>query len=386
MIQKLKNYFWHWPKAVAANLIYGFPARKLKIIGVTGTKGKTSTCYYIHHLLISSGIKAVLITSIGAKFGNKEIDTGLHVTNPDPFSLQKILHKAVKEKYSYIVLEVTSNGLEQFRNWGINFRIGVITNIHADHLDYHKTMQKYVQAKSRLLLNSNHAVLNKQNYYFEQLNAICENYNIPVTSYGENNSSFKKLNVDAAITVILLLGIKPKIFPEKLVSLKIPGRMEMVYNKNFKIFIDFAHTPESLTAALKYLRSEISGDGHLIAVFGCAGERDHGRRKMGEVAAKLADFFIITAEDPRTENVEQISHEIAGYATRTGAVEGKNFILILNRQKAINFVVSHAKSGDVVGLFGKGHEKSLCFGKTERPWNEYEAVKKALKSDSAMIL
>ena len=155
--------------------------------------------------------------------------------------------------------------------------------------------------------------------------------------------------------------------------------------------IDFAHTPESLEIALGSLRKSVKKNGRLIAVFGCAGERDHGRRRMGEIAAKFSDFFVITAEDPRTENVEQISEEIAGYANKAGALEVyetelvdrkfrklPSFIRIPDRQQAINFAVSIAKSGDVIGLFGKGHEKSMCFGREERPWSEHRAVEIAL--------
>ena len=155
--------------------------------------------------------------------------------------------------------------------------------------------------------------------------------------------------------------------------------METIFDDKFKIIIDFAHTPESLQAALREIKLNLKKGGKLIAVFGCAGERDHGRRRMGAVAARSADFFVVSAEDPRTESVEAISQEIADYAVKAGAIEEKNFIRIPDRQEAINFAVKMAKTGDVVGLFGKGHEKSMCFGKTETPWNEHEAVKKALK-------
>lgn len=372
------NYFWHLPKAMAANVIYGFPARKLKIIGVTGTKGKTSTCYYIHHLLISSGIRAVLISSVGAKFGNKEFDTGLHVTNPDAFELQKLLAEAVKAKYQYVVLEVTSNGLEQFRNWGIRFRAGVMTNIYPDHLDYHKTMFRYVQAKSKLLINSSYTVLNRQDLYFEQLKSICKNRKIAVVSYGDKNSSFQELNVDAAVTTVAGLGIKLKVSRGELILLKIPGRMDLVYDGKFRVYIDFAHTPDSLRAALTQIRKNMLSGKKLIATFGCAGERDHGRRRMGAVAAKLADFFVITAEDPRSENLEEIMEEIADYAKKAGAKENTNFIKIPDRKKAIELAIRMAKNGDVVGLFGKGHEKSMCFGAKETSWDEREAVWAAL--------
>jgi UDP-N-acetylmuramoyl-L-alanyl-D-glutamate--2,6-diaminopimelate ligase len=193
-----------------------------------------------------------------------------------------------------------------------------------------------------------------------------------------------------------MLGLKIKNQNKILMSFPgVSGRMETVFDNKFKIIIDFAHTPESLLAALREIRLNVKNGGRVIAVFGCAGQRDHGRRKMGSVAAKLADFFVITAEDPRTENLEEISEEIADYANKAGASEISNkarpcygskawplhaqFIRILDRQQAIDYAISIAKTGDVIGLFGKGHEKSMCFGITETPWNEHEAVKKALK-------
>src|SRR3972149_7310050 len=158
--QVLKNYFYHLPQAILANRHFHYPSRRLKIIGVTGTSGKTTTSHLIYHLLNENGFKVALISTIAAKIGNDELDTGLHVTNPEPFPLQQLLLNIANQDYQYVVLEVTSHGLDQFRVWGIKFDYGVITNITHEHLDYHRNMARYRQAKFRLLKQSRMAVLN----------------------------------------------------------------------------------------------------------------------------------------------------------------------------------------------------------------------------------
>lgn len=393
MLQLLKNYLWHLPKAVIASMLYSFPATELVVIGVTGTKGKTTTCHLIYHMLKETGHKVGLISSVGAFFGNRQIDTGLHVTSPDAVELQRLLRLAVTKGINEIVLEVTSNGIDQFRVWGVPFKIGVLTNIYSDHLDYHKTMKNYIGAKKKLIALSDEVVINRSINNLSDFERVARQYRKSLHFFAPS-SSFEKSNQEAAIETVRLLGISRKISLHAIRSFPgVSGRMEVIQKKPFMVIIDFAHTPESLEAALHELRTRVQKNGRLIAVFGCAGERDPGRRKMGAVAAKLADFFVITAEDPRTESVEQISSEIADYAIKAGAKElevyetsswkftkllARNFVRIPDRQEAINYAISLAKEGDVIGLFGKGHEKSMCYGHEEKPWSEYEAVRQAL--------
>lgn len=392
MIQELKNYLWHLPKAVISSAIYGFPAKRLILIGVTGTKGKTTTSHLIYFLLKESGYKVGLISTIGAYLNNKQIDTGLHVTSPDPVELNKLLKLAVDSEIKYLVLEVTSSGLDQFRIWGLKFAVSVITNINPDHLDYHGTMEKYVDAKAKIIRQSKAVVLNRNIPYFSKLIKTAKAAGTKISTLRLSDFP-KEANIQAAVESVKILGLKIKDRDKTLARFPgVPGRMETVYDKKFKVIIDFAHTPESLQAALREIRLNIRVGGRLIAVFGCAGQRDRGRRRMGAAAAKFADFFVITAEDPRTENVAEISEEIAEWAKKAGALEVYEtefvdrkfrkppiFIRIPDRQEAINFAVKIAKTGDVIGLFGKGHEKSMAFGKKETPWSEHEAVKKALK-------
>ncbi|MBU2052237.1 UDP-N-acetylmuramoyl-L-alanyl-D-glutamate--2,6-diaminopimelate ligase [Patescibacteria group bacterium] len=360
--QRLINLFWHLPQAILANLWFGYPSRRLKVIGVTGTSGKTTTAHLIHHLLQAVGFKVALISSISAP--------GLHVTNPEPFTLQKMLKKLVGQGYQYLVLEVTSHGLDQYRNWGIPFTYGVLTNITHEHLDYHRFFNQYRQAKLKLVRLAKIAVLNRDDPSFKLAQAVARGKTLIFT----DKPDFLAANVNAATAVALDLGIGRQKIEAALKSFPgIPGRMEVVLEKPFTVVIDFAHKPDALEKALQFLRRRTKG--RIIAVFGCAGLRDHLKRPiMGEISGRLADMTILTAEDPRTEEVNQIINEI-----KTGFNTRKKLYLEPDRQKAINLAIRLAKPGDVVGLFGKAHEKSMCFGTIEYPWSEHQAVKKALK-------
>ena len=343
------NYFWHLPIAMIANIFYGFPSRKLKMIGVTGTDGKTTTSHMIYEILKTAGKKVSIISTINSP--------GLHVTSPDPFIIQKLIKEAADVGNEYMVLEVTSHGLDQFRFWGIKFEVGVITNITHEHLDYHKTFENYKNTKLKLLNNSKIPIEYKK---------LKINLKIP----GEYNIE----NASAAIAVTTALGIDQKLARKTLENFEnLTGRMEEVKNnRGIKIVIDFAHTPNALERVLKTLKS---GRGRLIAVFGCAGQRDEGKRPlMGQIAKRLADYVVVTAEDPRGE-LEMINQQII-----QGTKTGKNLFIIEDREEAINYAINKiAKKGDTVGIFGKGHEKSINLdGKREIPWSDQEAVKRVL--------
>ena len=358
--QSLINLFWHLPQAILANIIYGFPGRKLIVIAITGTSGKTTTAHLIYHLLKQSGFKAELISTVSAP--------GLHVTNPDPFILQKMLKKLVAKGCQYLVLEVTSHGLDQNRNWGIPFTYGVLTNITHEHLDYHKSFANYQKAKLKLIRLAKIAVLNRSDPSFTLAKKVSRGR---VLEFG---GEFDKANQAAASAVAQDLGISLKKINSALKQFPgIPGRMEVVQTKPFKIVIDFAHKPDALEKALQFLRPKTRGQ--LISVFGCAGLRDTQKRPMmGEISSSLADITVLTSEDPRTEDVNEIINQIKSGITSHHQVYSQP-----DRQQAIDLAVKLAQPGDTVALFGKAHEKSMCFGKIEYPWSEYKAVKKALK-------
>lgn len=405
---------------------FGNPSKKLKIIGVTGTKGKTTTAEIIYQIIKRSGLKGGLVSSISAKIGNKEYDTGLHVTNPEPILLQSFLCKMVDLKCRWVVLEVTSHGIDQERVAGIHFDIAALTNIAPEHLDYHKTFEAYREAKAKLFKEADKVILNKDDKSFEFLKKIvgdrkklisygiknkgdyfgCEikigdkmnfsvnaedrTYRFRINMIGEYNV----LNCLAAISVARQVGVDWSYIQKALEKLpKIIGRLEEIKNnKGFNIYIDFAHTPDSLEKVLELLKKRTRGK--LVAVFGCAGERDALKRtKMGEISAKLADVSIFTAEDPRSEKVEDIIGEMIVGARRAGVkefkprclgesthgVRGNIYMNIPERGEGIAFAIQKiAQKGDTIVICGKGHEKSMCYGRVEYPWSDHEAVRAAL--------
>lgn len=375
--RQIINNFYHLPKAILANILYGFPTKKLKVIGVTGTDGKTTTVNMIYQILKAAGKKVSMISTINAP--------GFHVTSPDPFTIQKFAKDAVNKKCEYLVLEVTSHALDQYRFWGINFEIGVITNITHEHLDYHKNFENYFNTKFKLIKNVKSAIINQ---------SIQETGEKAITfglDKGDFNQKEVKLNLKipgdynienglAVLAVAFVLGIDKKLAQKTLENFSgVTGRMEEVKNsRGIKIFIDFAHTPNGLEQALKILKRETKG--RLIAVFGSAGRRDIGKRSlMGEAAGRFADLVVITAEDSRGE-LKIINQQIIAGLEKAGLKKGINYFVEEDREKAIGLAINKlAKRDDTVGIFGKGHEESMNLdGKTEIPWSDFKAVEKAL--------
>lgn len=393
-IQPLINVY-HLLKAVLANIYFGFPSKKLKVIGVTGTDGKTTTAFIIYHILKSAGKNVSLVSSIYAKIGSDEFSTGLHVTTPDAILTQKLLKSAVEQGSEYFVMETTSHALDQNRIWGVKYEVSVITNITLEHLDYHKTYEKYVKAKAKLLLNSNIALINVDDESIHQLSQILKKSNKKFLTYGLKNKtdfnfdSKKEVNKDisdynnynflAAYSVASLLNI-PKIKTiQALKTFHLPaGRLETVYDKEFKVIIDFAHTPNSIESVLRHIKNEMRNKkGRLIHVFGSAGLRDFKKRPlMGQASATYANLIILTQEDYRTEDPQQICRQIGEGIKK----KGKTYEVVIDRQKAIARAISLAREGDIVVLTGKSHEQSLARGKKEYPWNEKKAVIKALNN------
>ena len=324
------------------------PSSKLKVIGVTGTKGKTTTCHIIHHVLSQLGKKVGLISSITTD--------GFHTTTPDIVTLNQNLSEMVKKGFKYAVLEVSSHGIDQGRISGIKFEVTVLTNIAPEHLDYHKTYKEYKRTKMSFVNLGKIQIISPEKTDIKVL-----------------DGEFNNLNAETAIKVIEKLGIEPKLALKALQSFKLPtGRLEQIKtNRGYKIFVDFAHTPESLEAALKYLKTITKG--RLISVFGCAGERDKKKRaKMGRISTLLADLTVFTAEDPRTENIFDILRKM-----KSKVVKNK-YVTIPERGEAIAYALSVAKKGDVIGVFGKGHEKTMCYGIYEHPWSDQKFIKNLL--------
>ncbi len=386
--QQTMNYFYHLPKAVLANFIYGFPTRKLKVIGITGTDGKTTTTNMVYQIIKNSGKKVSMISSVNAVISGKSYDTGFHVTSPDPFTLQKLASQAKNDEY--LVLEVTSHALDQYRAWGIKFDVGIVTNITHEHLDYHKTLINYLNTKLKLLKEVKFAIVN-----FNLKDKIKKVGGKKIITFGMEKGDFNQKDVCfklklagdynienalASLACAFVLDIDKKIARKTLEEFfGVKGRMEEIKNnKNIRVVVDFAHTPNALLQALTALKKTTKG--RLIAVFGAAGKRDVGKRKiMGKIAAQKANITVITAEDPRGE-LDLIIRQITSGAYESGARDGINLFIVKDRAEAINFAIKTlAKRGDTVGIFGKGHELSMNIdGREEIPWSDIDVAKKAL--------
>lgn len=401
---------------------HGFPARQLTVIGVTGTDGKTTTTNLIYQILAHSGRRAGMISTVNAVIGPEVLDTGFHVTTPVASEVQQYLAQMVAAGLSYVVLEATSHGLSQHRVDTAEFDIAVVTNITHEHLDYHGSYAAYRASKARLfeLLaetspkpqgNPRLAVLNRDDDSYaymtsmagenqisyglsaeadlraEQIEHHPDGTHFVLAGAGYRLSMFTSLvgmyNVynclAAAAVCIKGLGLDLEVVRDGVASLSgIPGRMERIdMGQDFTAIVDFAHTPNALRRALETARQLTKGA--VIVVFGSAGLRDREKRRlMAEAAVVLADYSIFTAEDPRTESLEEILAEMAHGAESAGALAEEAFICIPDRGEALWQAVCRARAGDLVIACGKGHEQSMCFGEVEYPWDDRTAMRAAL--------
>jgi UDP-N-acetylmuramoyl-L-alanyl-D-glutamate--2,6-diaminopimelate ligase len=395
MWQKAKNLY-HLVRAFGANIWFGFPWKGMIVIGITGTDGKTTTSSLIYHILNSAGEKTALVTSVSAVINEKSYDIGFHVTTPRIFALRSYIRKAKRLGVKYFVLETTSHALDQNRVFGIPFEVGVLTNITHEHLDYHKTYENYAKTKAKLFKMSKIAVTNKDDESFRLINSkfvrsASSGQNSKLITYGMGKDAdvnpinfpfksdlvgkFNKYNILAAVSACKALGVKDNQIREGVKSFVPPkGREDIVYDKDFKVMIDFAHTPNAFEQILSAVRPDVKEK--IIHVFGSAGLRDGTKRPiMGKNSSKYADIIILTSEDPRTESVEQINKEI-----KSGINNKKSKVIeIADRKAAIENAIKMAKKGDFILITGKGHEKSMNCGHGEEPWDEYLAVRNVLE-------
>lgn len=409
MWQKVKNIY-HLQQAIVANIIYEFPSNGMKIIGVTGTDGKTTTANLIYHVLHEAGEKAAVISSVGAVIDGKKFDLAFHVTTPGRFAVQSYIRQAKRKGVKYIVLEVTSHALDQHRVAGIHIDVGVITNVTHEHLDYHKTYERYVSAKAKLLKKAKVAIVNKDDHSYIQLKKKdLHDYHNKLITYGMKRDSqlnphifpfttkllgtFNKYNCLAAIGALRTLRIPDEKIRKYIATFVPPvGRQEIVYRGDFLVINDFAHTPNSFSVIVP--EAKRLAKNRLIHVFGSAAKRDvYKRPEMGKISAKHSDIIVLTAEDPRDEPVENIIKDILGgikefEIIREPRIENREWRMeknkkyvftISDRKEAIQFAVGLAQKGDVVLMTGKGHEKSMNYGRGEEPWNETEIAREAIK-------
>ncbi|MCB0215428.1 MAG: UDP-N-acetylmuramoyl-L-alanyl-D-glutamate--2,6-diaminopimelate ligase [Caldilineae bacterium] len=429
-------------RALVASALFGHPSRDMIVVGVTGTDGKTTTCTLIHAMLTAAGRRVGLISTVAAQVGQEALDTGLHVTTPEAEDVQRYLDLMRAAGTEIAVLETTSHGLHQHRVTGVAFDLAVLTNITHEALEYHGSFEAYREAKAKLFRMVSAADGKAGVEPCAVLNADDPSYarfaSIPVArrlSYGLDTAAdlraeaiesgpeglrfraltpagsveirsrlggrYNAANILAAMAAAQALGAPLDALAAGAVGLAgVPGRMESVdVGQPFHAIVDFAHTPNALDAALAAARDLTGPGGRVIAVFGCAGLRDPSKRAaMGRVAARRAELSLVTAEDPRTEDLDAIieavargflaegAHELPGLgplpdrAPTDGAPSPRRpaFRREPDRFEAIRLACAAARDGDVLMLCGKGHEQSLCIGEVEHPWDDRLALRAAL--------
>ena len=383
MLKKLK----HLLEAVFWNLYYGFPASRLKVIGITGTDGKTTTVLMISHILAAAGLKVGYISTVGFKVSGDAHESGLHVTTPNSHELQCLIRSAADQNLEYLILEVSSHALDQYRVRVIKFSVSGITNVTPEHLDYHQTHQKYLETKARLFRVSDFKIFNRDDKSYDYLKTTFSDslaYSIAgQTDFTLDNTPLK-LKSDAQYNysnALLAVAIATTIGLDRFEAAKVletfefpPGRGEVIQAQPFEVIIDFAHTPNGLKS---FMGSLPKTKGRTIHVFGCAGERDRYKRSsMGAISADYSDIIILTSEDPRSERVENINRQIIE-GIKQAKFKGQ-LLEIPDRREAIIKAISLAKPKDLILITGKGPEKSNNIRGIEYPWDEEKTVREVL--------
>jgi UDP-N-acetylmuramoyl-L-alanyl-D-glutamate--2,6-diaminopimelate ligase len=385
--------------AVLAATYFENPSENLFVIGVTGTDGKTTTSFLLHHLLTGTHTAGLLSTA-GIRAGREEFALEGHFTTPEASEVQRLLATFRDRHCTHAVIEASSHGFSLHRLDEIDFDVGVWTNISPEHLDFHGSFDHYLDAKRTLIRRSSISVLNVDDKHYPAFKAATEEAitygtqplcdwratdilepprQLRFTLQRSGNQHHVMLpmvgvynvhNALAALAAAHVAGIPINTLLDRLASFPgVPGRMQLLQSEPFSVVIDFAHTPTALTKALQTLRPHT--EGRLIVVIGAAGERDPGKRRpLGQVATRFADLAIFTEEDSRSEDTLDILTTLAEGATSTGADEGVSFKRIPDRRNAIRAAIYGARPGDLVLLAGKGHESTLERSNEVLPWDE----------------
>ena len=387
---------------------YDKPSNKMKIIGVTGTNGKTTTAFMIKDILEANNKKVALIGTIANYIGSEKIHT--ERTTPESLELQELFFEMVNKGVEYCVMEVSSHSLELDRVYGVEFEVGIFTNLTRDHLDFHKTFENYYKAKFKLFDRSRIKIINIDDNYGKQVIkdleelkedniysfSVKDNSNFKAFNeeMGSRNIKFKvKLKIDeqfilnipgeyniynalGAIITCFKLGIDVSCIKDGIEKAIVPGRCERVgneYNLPYEIIIDYAHTPDGLENILKTAKAFTKG--RLISIFGCGGDRDKVKRpQMGKISTDIADTTIITSDNPRSEEPMEIIKDIEV------GLNKDNYIAIENRKEAIKKAINIAKQGDVIVIAGKGHETYQILRNETIHFDEREVVSEILNA------
>ena len=393
--------------AITSCNFYGNPSRKFKLIGVTGTKGKTTTTFMIKEILEKAGKKVGLIGTIATYINGKKIKDSDRTT-PESLELQQIFNQMVENEVEYVVMEVSSQSLKLHRVTGCEFDVVLFTNFSEDHIspNEHPDMEDYLNSKLKLFEMCKTGIVNADDLQGAKIPSKFPESDI--TTYGIDNFAnllakdititnsyvdfkvkitdrnerlktgipgrFSVYNSLAAICVAKKYGIDPEIIKEALTEVRVPGRSELVDNKlDIPIMIDYAHSPESLQNILHAVKSYTRG--RVISVFGCGGDRDSGKRPiMGEISGKIADYTIITSDNPRTEDPEKIVEQIEEGIKKTKG----NYTVIVDRTEAIKKAIEMANKIDIIVLAGKGHEPYQEINGTKYPFDERIIVREII--------
>ena len=421
---------YHLGLALLGTVLYGIPTRKMVVIGVTGTKGKTSAANFIWATLQASGFKTGIITTANIRIGENEVLNKYHMTMPGRFVIQKTLSQMVKEGCTHAVVETTSEGLKQFRHIGIFYDIAVFTNLTSEHLESHGgSFEEYKKMKGKLFQSLGFgtrkkilgeivpkvSVINIDDEYADfflsfpsdkkitfglsaqadyQVGKIKEKgQKVSFSVLGEDYEikiagAFNVPNALPAIIITKLFGAGKEKIQDGFNKLStIPGRMEFVNSRqNFQVVVDYAHEKESMTKALGAVKNMVGGDGKVIVLLGAeGGGRDKSKRPiMGEIAGELADYVIISNVDPYDDDPAKIAQDIAESAQKKGKTFNKDLFVILDRREGIKKALSLASDKDIVLITCKGAEQSMIIGQKRVPWDDRIVAREELKFSATL--
>ena len=394
---------YHFAQSVVANIKYGFPGKKMRVIGVTGTNGKTTTCFMIWNMLNLAGYKTGLMTTVA--WGVKKLTPELgHMTTVDAFTLNSRIAKIAQSGAEFLVLETTSHALAEFRTLGIPVEIAVFTNLTHEHQDYHKTITNYRNAKGKLFKKAKFSILNADDPATKYYTKISQKY----TTYGIKNGENRAENIELSVSGVkyslgdikietkipgefnvynslaaALVGKKLGLSNEQITNgIKnldsVEGRMNIIdEGQPFTVIVDYAHAPDALEKVFDSIKGH---KGKVISVHGGAGRRDPSTRPIrGAILAKNSDLVIITEDDSRDEDPEKIAADFIKGAEKAGKTLGKNLIKVLDRKKAIKLALKSAKPGDVVLILGKGHEKTILRADGPHDFEDIKVTKKLIQ-------
>lgn len=411
ILKKLLNPY-HWLESFIANVRYGFPARDMYVVMITGTNGKTTTVSYLGSILNEAGHKVGVCSTAYFEINGKRIANDLNFTVTNPFKLQAMLKQMKQAGVDHLVLEVTSHALEQHRVWGVPCDVAVMTNLTQDHLDYHGTMEKYAAAKGKLFARKpKFIVLNRDDAWFDFFNTFPAGEQ--KMTYGTHDQAdarisyvklhkkgsdvrlkidhatdlefvtklpgkFNVYNATAAATAAYVMRVDTEHIVngvEGVVS--VPGRLERIdMGQPYDVIVDYAHTPDALENLLETLKHLTRN--RLILVFGATGDRDRAKRPiMGEIAAKLADRIFITDEESYSEDPTQIRHMLMEGIVAGGG--GSKTEEIADRKEAIKKALETARRGDTVVVTGMGHEQYRIINGKREPWHEPSVIQELLE-------